>query len=122
MNIESFTVGIVTVVVFGLVIAATIGILKVTALAHDLLTLKRRLEDDERELSRDIHMVERTLSNNIDHNKEEVWRVIDHNKEEAWRIIEDASREDRAYTDRRIDKLIDTYFDHKNTKKEILKD
>ena len=111
MNIESFTVGIVTVVVFGLVIAATIGILKVTAMARDLLTLKRRLEDDERELSRDIHMVERTLSNNIDRNKEQTDM-----------ILREISRDDRAYTDRRIDKLVDTYFDHKKTKKEILKD
>jgi len=36
--------------------------------------------------------------------------------------LQEISRDDRAYTDRRIDKLIDTYFDHKKTKKEILKD
>ena len=107
MNIESFTVGIVTVVVFGLVIAATLGILKVTAMARDLLTLKRRLEDDERELSREINMVERTLSNNIDRNKEQTDM-----------ILREISKDDRAYTDRRIDKLVDTYFDHKKTKKE----
>ena len=111
MNIESFTVGIVTVVVFGLVIAATLGILKVTAMARDLLTLKRRLEDDERELSRDIHMVERTLSNNIDRNRERTDM-----------ILQEMSRDSQSYIDRRIDKLVDTYFEHKKTKKDILKD
>lgn len=111
MNIESFTVGIVTVVVFGLVIATTLGILKVASLARDLLTLKRRLEDDERELSREIHMVERTLSNNIDRNREHTHM-----------LLQESSEGDRSYTDRRIDKLIDTYFDHKKTRKEILKD
>ena len=111
MNIESFTVGIVTVVVFGLVIAATLGVLKVTAMARDLLTLKRRLEDDERELSREIHMVERTLSNNIDRNRERTDM-----------ILQEMSRDSQSYIDRRIDKLVDTYFEHKKTKKDILKD
>lgn len=111
MNIESFTVGIVTVVVFGLVIAATLGVLKVTAMARDLLTLKRRLEDDERELSREIHMVERTLSNNIDRNRERTDM-----------ILQEMSRDSQSYIDRRIDKLVDTYFEHKKPKKDILKD
>jgi len=111
MNIGSFAIGIVTVFVFGLIIATIIGLLKVTSLAKEMLMLKRRLEDDERELSREINMVERTLQNSIQHTNDNVYRHL-----------EEAHRQSTSYTDKRIDKLIDTYFEHKKNKKEVLKD
>ena len=111
MNIESFTIGIMTVVVFGLTIATILGILKVTALARETLTLKRRLEDDERELSREINMVDKTLQNQIEHRIHDVY--LD---------MQETQRGSAAYTDKRIDKLIDTYFDIKKNGKQIIKD
>jgi biopolymer transport protein ExbB/TolQ len=112
MNLESFAIGIVTMVVFFLAIVTVVGILKVTALAKDVLKLKRRLEDDERELSRDINMVEQTISNQIAHTERKIYDAIEANH-----------RHDISYTDSRIDKLIDTYFDfEKFKKKQILKD
>lgn len=111
MELQSFAIGIVTMVVFALAIITVLGILKVTAMAKSLVTLKRRLEDDERELTREINMVEQTLSNHLDHVQNDLHRVI-----------ENVERSDRSYTDQRIDKLIDTYFDHKNSKKQVLKD
>ena len=112
MELQSFAVGIVTMVVFALAIITVIGILKVTRMASQLLTLKRRLEDDERELSRDISMVERTLQNQINHVDEGMHRNMD-----------EMHRQGMAYTDKRIDKLIDTYFDYKkNSKRDLLKD
>jgi predicted Holliday junction resolvase-like endonuclease len=112
MNLESFAVGIVTMVVFFLAIVTVVGILKVTALAKDVLKLKRRLEDDEREFSREINMVEQTLSNQINHTERNLFDAIETNH-----------RHDTSYTDSRIDKLIDTYFDfEKFKKKNILKD
>lgn len=108
MELQSFAIGIVTMIVFALAIITVLGILKVTALAKSLVTLNRRLEDDERELSREINMVEQTLSNQLDHVQNNLHRVI-----------ENVERSDKAYTDHRIDKLIDTYFDHKG--KQVLK-
>ena len=111
MELQSFAIGIVTMVVFALAIITVLGVLKVTALAKNVLTLKRRLEDDERELSREINMVEQTLSNQIGHVQDNLHRVI-----------ENSERADRSYTDHRIDKLIDTYFEQVGAKKKVLKD
>ena len=111
MELQSFAVGIVTMVVFALAIITVAGILKVTRMASELLTLKRRLEDDERELSREINMVESTLRNQTENRMTGLYQALD-----------DVSRQDKAYTDKRIDKLIDTYFEHVGSKKQILKD
>ena len=111
MELQSFAVGIVTMVVFALAIITVAGILKVTRMASELLTLKRRLEDDERELSREINMVEYTLRNQTENQYTGLYQALD-----------DVSRQDKAYTDKRIDKLIDTYFEHVGSKKQILKD
>jgi len=57
-------------------------------------------------------MVERTLQNQINRNDEGIHRVLD-----------ETHRMSTAYTDKRIDKLVDTYFEmKKNTKKDLLKD
>ena len=112
MSIGSFAIGILTMIVFAIVVAIVIGVLKVTALAKELLPLKKRQEDTEREIFRDINMVEQTLRNQINRNDESMHRVTD-----------EMHRESKAYTDKRIDKLIDTYFEvKKNTKKDLLKD
>jgi uncharacterized membrane protein YhiD involved in acid resistance len=110
MDLHSFAIGIVTMVAFALVITAVIGMLKVTALAKSFITLKRRLEDDEQHLSREINMVEKTMQNQISN---EVTSLHQH--------IETAYQHSTSYTDKRIDKLIDTYFDLNKTKK-LLKD
>ena len=112
MSIGSFAIGILTMIVFAIVVAIVMGVLKVTALAKELLPLKKRQEDTEREIFRDINMVEQTLRNQINRNDESMHRVTD-----------EMHRESKAYTDKRIDKLIDTYFEvKKNTKKDLLKD
>ena len=111
MELQSFAIGIVTMVVFALAIITVLGILKVTSLAKSLVTINRRLEDDERELSREINMVEQTVMNQIGHVNDSLHRHID-----------ESQRSDRSYTDHRIDKLIDTYFEHNSAKKQVLKD
>ena len=112
MSIGSFAIGVLTMIVFAIVIAIVMGVLKVTALAKEVLTIKKRQEDPERSLFHDINMVERTLQNQINRNDEGMHRVLD-----------ETHRMSTAYTDKRIDKLVDTYFEmKKNTKKDLLKD
>lgn len=111
MELQSFAIGIITMIVFALAIITVVGILKVTRMASDLLTLKRRLEDDERELSREINMIESTMRNQTENRFSGMYQALD-----------EVSRQDKAYTDKRIDKLIDTYFEHVGAKKQILKD
>ena len=107
MELQSFAIGIITMIVFALAIITVVGILKVTRIASDLLKLKRRLEDDERELSREINMVEKTIMNQFKAERVETSNLY---------------KEGKRYTDHRIDKLIDTYFEHVGAKKQILKD
>jgi hypothetical protein len=111
MNLESFAIGIVTMVVFALAVATVIGMLKVVSITREVVKLKRRLEDDERELSREINMVEQTLRNQLNHGVETMHLVCN-----------ETERACTSYTDKRIDKLVDTYFDIKNAKKNLLKD
>lgn len=98
-------------VVFALAIATVIGMLKVVSITREVVKLKRRLEDDERELSREINMVEQTLRNQLNHGVETMHLVCN-----------ETERACTSYTDKRIDKLVDTYFDIKNAKKNLLKD
>ncbi len=112
MSIGSFAIGILTMIVFAIVVAIVIGVLKATALAKEVLTIKKRQEDMERSIFHDINMVEQTLRNQINRNDEDMHRVLD-----------ETHRMSTAYTDKRIDKLVDTYFEvKKNTKKDLLKD
>jgi hypothetical protein len=67
------------------------------------------------EMGRDITMVEKTIMNQIDQNKQEVERAVD----DIHRAMGELSHSDRRYIDSRIDKLIDTYFEHIGAKKPI---
>jgi len=93
----------------------------------------RQFEDT----GRDITMIEKTIRNQIDQTNQELHRRIDQinqeldlkigqNKQEVERTVDDIHRamgelshSDRRYIDSRIDKLIDTYFEHIGAKKPI---
>jgi gas vesicle protein len=106
MNIESFVVGILTVVVVVTAIAAVSGLLKAFKLSAELNNIKQRLTDDERELSREINMVEQTLRNGLTHECDQLHRRID-----------DAYR----HTDQRVDKLDAKLTGTLKSSKEVLK-
>lgn len=121
MNIESFAIGVLTMVVFASAIIAVLGMLKVVDLTKQLLTLKRRLEDDERELSREINMVEQTVMNQIRHEADHASRMIDEchrhadevsrslqkDIEDCHRHAHEVARNATSYTDSRFDKATD---------------
>ena len=48
MSIGSFAIGVLTMIVFAIVIAIVMGVLKVTKLVKEMLTIKKRQEDMER--------------------------------------------------------------------------
>jgi hypothetical protein len=106
MNLESFAIGILTIVIFILVIIAVIGMLKAVKFTKRLLGLEQRMDQDQRELYANFERVEQHL----------------------FRGIDDMEKAANSYTDRRIDKLIDSMdisvFASKKekTKKQILKD
>lgn len=94
MELYSFTIGILTIVIFAVAICAVLGLLKVLSLTKQLLTTNRRLDDSTRDMYRDINMIEHTLRNGIDAERSE-------RDSQCERIADYAGR----YTDSRVDQL-----------------
>lgn len=117
MNIESFVIGILTVVVMVVAITAVLGLLKAIRLSGEIMGLKQRLTDDERELSREINMVEQTLRNQLDHRMNDTRRTI----ENYDRDIHDRVNHLNSYIDQRVDKLEAKLTGTLKSSKEVLK-
>jgi predicted PurR-regulated permease PerM len=94
MELYSFTIGVLSIVIFAVAICAVLGLLKVLSLTKQLSTMTRRVDDWQRQVYQDINMIEHTLSNGI---KEER-----NDRERACCNIADTSG---RYTDSRIDQL-----------------
>lgn len=117
MNIESFVIGILTVVVMVVAITAVLGLLKAIRLSAEVIGLKQRLTDDERELSREINMVEQTLQNQLDHRMNDTRRMI----ENYDRDHHDRINHLNSYIDQRVDKLEAKLTGTIKSSKEVLK-
>ena len=70
-----------------------------------------RRMDTERQ---NIHSEFRENNDRLERQLTDIWRGMDTR-------ITDSIKESNSYTDKRIDKLIDTYFDMVSTKKQIIK-
>lgn len=137
MEITFFVLGMLTIILGALVATVVVGLLKITKLTKQVDELKRQhiqdvdgiyrhISDNQNSLwrqfenaGRDVTMVEKTIMNHIDATRREADQAVN----ELRRVVGHESHEGRRYTDSRIDKLIDAYFDVKkaNEKKEILK-
>ena len=133
MEITSFVLGMLAIVTVALVAVIVVGIVKILKLTKQVNYVTTRLNISRGELyqhindakteiwrqfeemGRDITMVEKTIMNQIDQNKQEVERAVD----DIHRAMGELSHSDRRYIDSRIDKLIDTYFEHIGAKKPI---
>jgi predicted Holliday junction resolvase-like endonuclease len=130
MEITSFVLGMLAIVTVAMVAVIVVGIVKILKLSKhvkDLETtffqtrgdLYRNIEEriqpvwrQFEETGRDITMVEKTIMNQIDQARQETGKA-------THTVRTDLS----GYIDSRIDKLIDTYFEHigaKKSKKEFI--
>lgn len=94
MELYSFTIGILTIVIFAVAICAVLGLLKVLSLTKQLLTMNQRLDESTRNMYHDINMIEHTLRNRIEAERSDRDSQCEH-------IADHAGR----YTDSRIDQL-----------------
>lgn len=137
MEVTAYVLGMLTIVTVAFVAGIVVGLLKILKLNKQTIYLEsrldrevehmyRRMEDEHTAVwrqfenaGRDVTMVERTIMNQIDATRREIDQAVD----ELHRAVGHESSEGRRYTDSRIDKLIDAYFDIKkvNDKKEVLK-
>jgi hypothetical protein len=113
MILESMAVGALTVIVMTIAIISVVGLLKVVKLSTDLMQLKQRLTDDERELSREINMVESVLANGVRSEYDRLNNRID----EAHRHTDQVQQ----YVDHRVDKLEAKLTGTLKSSKEVLK-
>ncbi len=113
MILESMAVGALTVIVMTIAIISVVGLLKAVKLSTDLMQLKQRLTDDERELSREINMVESVLANGVRSEYDRINQRID----EAQRHTDHVQQ----YVDHRVDKLEAKLTGTLKSSKEVLK-
>ena len=137
MEITSFVLGMLAIVTVALVAVIVVGIVKILKLTKQVTDLETTLFQTRGDLyrnieeriqpiwrqfedtGRDITMVEQTIMNRIDQNKENMIRSLD----DLHREVSNNASASIRYVDSRIDKLIDTYFEHvgvKKQKKEII--
>jgi predicted Holliday junction resolvase-like endonuclease len=130
MEITSFVLGMLAIVTVALVAVIVVGIVKILKLTKQVNYVTTRLNISRGELyqhindakteiwrqfeetGRDITMVEKTIMNQIDQARQETGKA-------THTVRTDLS----GYIDSRIDKLIDTYFEHvgaKKSKKEVI--
>ena len=102
-----FTLGVLSIILAALVATVVYGIVTVLKLKTDITNVYRQIHDENQqvyrrfeEVQRDINMIEATMHNQIQY----------------------ANTQSNSYTDKRIDKLVDTYFEVQSIKKQILKD
>lgn len=108
METTMFTLGVLSMILAALVALVVYGTVMVLKLKRGINDVYRQLYDENQhtyrkfeDMQRDVNMIEATMNNQIQY----------------------ASTQSNSYTDKRIDKLVDTYFMVKeaeqNTKKII---
>jgi biopolymer transport protein ExbB/TolQ len=113
MILESMALGALTILVMGVAIISIIGLVKAVKVSAEIMQLKQRLTDDERELSREINMVESVLHNGIRSEHDRINNRID----EAHRHADQVQQ----YVDHRVDKLEAKLTGTLKSSKEVLK-
>ena len=107
METTMFTLGVLSIILAALVATVVYGIVTVLKLKTETRNIYRQMYEERQDIyrkfedtHRDINMIEATMHNQIQH----------------------ATAGSTSYTDKRIDKLVDTYFEVQSIKKQILKD
>jgi len=124
METMYFVLGVLTVVAAAVVAIVTWGLLKIKNQQRSIEILQQRLDEMPRQFYDEIRNITQTYDKRFD----DVWGQFG----EVRRDFGDARRDihemdkgilesSKSYTDSRIDKLIDTYFDMVGAKKQIIK-
>lgn len=146
METMYFVLGMLSIVAVAFVAVVVWGLLKIRKQEDEIKLLKGLNEDTHRlvyevkneirqKIDRDIENIHQILSNDRREFIEETRRMssnFDRRVDDVWGGFRDIRNEmvelsksdvdlSKSYTDSRIDKLIDTYFDMVSAKKQIIK-
>ena len=119
METTYFVLGVLTVVAVIVAGVITWGMFKISKQQTEIGNLKEDIQQLVRTISQEIEYTTRR----IDSERQYIQSgVREHNDRlerqitDIWRGMTDSISESNSYTDKRIDKLIDTYFDVKKNK------
>ena len=115
METTMFTVGVLSMILAALVATVVYGMVTV-------LKLKTESREDRTALWRQLHENHRDVYLHYDRKIEDTHRDINMIESTMHNQIQYATTQSKSYTDSRIDKLVDTYFEVQSIKKQILKD
>ena len=111
METLSFTLGVLSVIIVAFVAVLVWGIVKVVKQKEQINSLERETENLHRHINESSSNIYTRLSE-MDRNAYQQMQEYDH----------EITQQCKSYTDSRIDKLIDTYFEMKKiNKKQLIK-
>lgn len=119
METTYFVLGMLSVVALIFIGAIAWGMFKISKqekeignLKEDIQGLVRRISQEIEDTTRRIDSERQYIQSGVREHNDRLERQIT----DIWRGMTDCVKESNSYTDKRIDKLIDTYFDVKNNK------
>jgi hypothetical protein len=113
METTMFALGVLTMIMVILITVVVIGIVKVFRMSQQIKNLYSYISDTERHLNDRCREIERSADERLVRMEEHFHRAITSQIEQS-----------NSYTDKRIDKLIDTYFavkEAEETNKKLIK-
>ena len=117
METTMFALGVLAMIMVMLITVVVVGIVKVFKMHKQIINLYSHFYDSERHLNDRCRDIERIAHDRFDRMEEHFPRSVNDQ-------ITDAVTQSNSYTDKRIDKLIDTYFmvkEAEQTNKKLIK-
>jgi uncharacterized membrane protein (DUF106 family) len=117
METMYFVLGMLSVVATIFVAVIVWGLLKIKKQETIIRELMSRMDEDRRQFYEEARGMTQTFDRRFD----DVWGVFRDVRNEMVELSKSDVELSKSYTDSRIDKLIDTYFDMVSAKKQIIK-
>jgi hypothetical protein len=112
-----FVLGMLSIVAAAFVAIVIWGLLKIKNQQKSIEILQQRLDEMPRQFYDDTRHITQTFDRRV----EDVWGGFRDIRNEVVELSKSNVELSKSYTDSRIDKLIDTYFDVVGAKKQIIK-
>jgi hypothetical protein len=117
METMYFVLGMLSIVAAAFVAIVIWGLLKIKNQQRSIEILQQRLDEMPRQFYDETRNITQTFDRRID----DVWGSFRDIRNEMVELNKSDVELSKSYTDSRIDKLIDTYFDMVGVKKQIIK-
>ena len=117
METMYFVLGMLSIVAVAFVAVVVWGLLKIKKQQRSIEILQQRLDEMPRQFYDETRNITQTFDRRID----DVWGGFRDIRNEMVELCKSDVELSKSYTDSRVDKLIDTYFDMVSAKKQIIK-